>query len=230
MVKSNFDTYGTKAAREKLVERLIQINLLKTPHVIKAFLKIPRHAFLPEAFKELSYSDQALPIGFGQTISQPSTVAVMTELLDIQANHRVLEIGSGSGYQTALLAELAGKVFTIESQPELSRSAQKRLEDLGYYTVRFMIGDGSAGWSDCAPFDRIIVTAGSPSVPKPLAAQLSESGKMVLPLGNHQTQQITSVIKCAQEYRLVSEGSCKFVDLVGQYGWPVSCQRVSNRS
>jgi len=214
------EEFRFKAARERLVNNLVTRSILQSPPVIQAFMKIPRHLFVDEAFHDRAYENQSLPIGNGQTISHPSTVARMTELLDIGPSHRVLEIGSGCGYQTAILAELAGKVFSIEVLPSLARKAKHHLESLGYYSVRLDTGDGSLGWPDAAPFDRILITAGTPSIPAALNHQLSTGGLMVLPVGNHDQQVLTLLIQSGQDCQVKEFETCKFVDLVGKNGWP----------
>ncbi len=169
--------------RRRMVEEQIISRGVKDERVINALLKVPRHLFVPEGFIHQAYEDHPLPIGHGQTISQPYIVAVMTEALDVEKSHQVLEIGTGSGYQTAILAELAGTVYTIELIEELSLTARRVLNRLDYRTIRFRVGDGNNGWSEFAPFDRIIVTAGAEIIPPQLIAQLKEKGRIVVPVG-----------------------------------------------
>jgi protein-L-isoaspartate(D-aspartate) O-methyltransferase len=214
------EEFRFRAARKRLVDSLEAKGVLYSPRVIQAFMKVPRHQFVDEAFHDRAYEDQSLPIGNGQTISHPSTVARMTELLNIGASHRVLEIGSGCGYQTAILAELAGKVFSIELLPTLARKAKQHLEALGYYSVRLETGDGSLGWPDAAPFDRILITAGTPAIPSDVNNQLSTDGLMVLPVGNHEEQVITLLTQSGQSCQITEFEPCKFVDLIGKNGWP----------
>ena len=168
--------------RENMVETQIKRRGIKNPRVLSAMLKIPRHLFVPSNFQKLAYSDQPLPIGEGQTISQPYMVALMTEALDPQPEDKILEIGTGSGYQSAILAELCRELYTVERIPQLTIRAQNILHDLGYENVFFRTGDGSQGWSEFAPYDKIIVTAGAPQIPQPLIQQLKEGGRMVIPL------------------------------------------------
>ena len=180
---------------------------------------MPRERFVPESERRFAYSDGPLSIGFGQTISQPYIVALMTELLRPHARMRVLEIGTGSGYQTAVLAECVGEVYTVEIVPELSRRAEELLRDLGYTNVRFRVGDGSLGWPEHAPFDRILVTAGAPDLPPPLFEQLAEGGLLVIPIGDRESQVLEVVTKRngrALARRLVD---CAFVPLLGKEGW-----------
>ncbi|MBN1356004.1 protein-L-isoaspartate(D-aspartate) O-methyltransferase [bacterium] len=214
------EEYRFRTARETMVADLVSRGVLCNPSVIQAFLKVPRHLFLDEALRDRAYQDQPLPIGNGQTISHPSTVAGMTELLDIRPGSRILEIGTGTGYQAAILAELAGKVFSIETIVNLARKARKILEHLGYYSIRMKTGDGSRGWPDSAPFDRIVVSAGTQVIPPKLIGQLTDGGRMVVPIGSRDTQVITSVIRDGSNLTIQEHDRCRFVDLVGKYGWP----------
>lgn len=206
-------------ARETMVELLQKRGILRTPRLISVFLKVPRHHFVEQALWDRAYLDSPLPIGVHQTISHPSTVARMTELLDLQPSHRILEIGTGSGYQTAILAEIAQIVFSIENQTELHRKAKTILADMGYDNLRLFLGDGSQGLEQDAPFDRIIVTAGSPTIPRVLCHQLTDSGKMVIPVGNHDTQKLTLIQRHNDELIIEHYDSCVFVDLIGLHGF-----------
>src|SRR5512139_62433 len=183
-----------KAMREKMVETQIKARGVKDPRVLAALLKVERHRFVPEKYLDSAYSDQPLPIGEGQTISQPYIVGLMTELLELKGNEKVLEIGTGSGYQAAILAELAKEVYTIEIIESLASAAEKRLSELGYQNVRLKAGDGYLGWPDAAPFDAIIVTAAPDHIPKPLIEQLKEGGRMVVPVGTH-AQELIKIVK-----------------------------------
>ncbi len=165
------------------------------PEVSEALAQVLRHRFVPEALKEAAYQNRPLPIGYGQTISQPFIVAIMTELLDLEPDHRVLEVGTGCGYQTAILAELAKEVYSIERVPELAEQAEKRLTELGYRNVEITIGNGFKGWPEKAAFDRIIVTAAPEEIPKPLLEQLKPGGKMVIPVGPPFDQRLKRVVK-----------------------------------
>jgi protein-L-isoaspartate(D-aspartate) O-methyltransferase len=171
------------AERERMVEAQIRARGVQDDRVLQAMLKVPRHSFVPPDVRSYAYGDEPLPIGEGQTISQPYIVAYMTEALELRGDERVLEIGTGSGYQTAVLAELAREVYTIEIVSSLSQQAQETLRQLGYQNVFFRVGDGSLGWREFAPYDAIIVTAAPRSVPKALEEQLKTSGKMIIPVG-----------------------------------------------
>jgi protein-L-isoaspartate(D-aspartate) O-methyltransferase len=169
-----------------------------------------------------AYDDNPLPIGEGQTISQPYMVAIMTELLNLKGDERVLEIGTGSGYQAAILSRLCRWVFTVERMPRLSEKAKRIMLELGYLNVSFQVGDGTAGWRSQSPFDGIIVTAGAPSIPDILLDQLSEGGRMVIPVGDRFTQTLKRVVKSKGSTRIENHTGCRFVDLVGKYGWSES--------
>jgi protein-L-isoaspartate(D-aspartate) O-methyltransferase len=205
--------------RKNMVETQIKRRGIKNQRVLSAMLKIPRHVFVPENFQKLSYTDQPLPIGDGQTISQPYMVALMTEALDPQSQDKVLEIGTGSGYQTAILAELCKEIYTIERIPQLAIRAQNIIRELGYQNVFFKIGDGSQGWSEFAPYDKIIVTAGAPDIPEPLIQQLKEEGKMVIPVGSRWTQELRLVTKKKGDIQVEDICGCVFVPLLGRYAW-----------
>lgn len=186
----------------------------------KFYLELDRSFFLEEEYKSCAGLDGPLPIGFEQTISQPSLVLEMTRTLELDKNCKVLEIGTGSGYQTAFLAEFAGRVYTVERIAELSEKACKRLDHLGYTNIHFKVGDGSLGWSENGPYDRIIVTAAAGKIPHELIEQLGEGGKMIVPVGVRGWQDLTSVFKDAQgEIHIKSLGPVTFVELKGPYGW-----------
>lgn len=176
--KTNF-----AAERREMVEFQIKRRGIRDPKVLEAMLKVPRHLFVPEQMKELAYGDEPLPIGEGQTISQPYIVAYMTEALKLTGQEKVLEIGTGSGYQTAILAELAREVYTVELIPELSRRAQKVLSELGYQNIHFLVGDGTRGWPEHAPYEAILVSAAPATVPRSLIEQLQENGRLIIPVG-----------------------------------------------
>jgi protein-L-isoaspartate(D-aspartate) O-methyltransferase len=184
--------------------------------VLAAFRKVPREAFIPAELRAQAYDDCALPIGQGQTISQPYMVAIMTELLQLKGQEKVMEVGTGSGYQAAILAELCRKVYTIERLPGLSEKAKKILDQIGYKNVEFVVGDGTAGCPEAAPYDGIVVTAGCPKIPEPLVEQLSDSGRLVIPIGDRWQQTLTVVTKKQTQESI----ACVFVPLIGQYGWP----------
>jgi len=184
------------------------------------FNNLDRQFFIDNEYKQVAHHDRPLPIGFEQTISQPSLVLYMTLELDLDKSHKVLEIGTGSGYQTAFLAEFAGEVYTIERIAQLSKRAQEKLIELGYNNVKFKIGDGSEGWQEFAPFDRIIVTAGARELPQDLLDQLKQGGKMVIPVGKQGAQDLLLI--CKSEKGNISKeslGSVRFVEFKGKYGW-----------
>lgn len=193
---------------------------IKNQDVLNAFYKVERHKFIPEELRSSAYADFPLPIGEGQTISQPYMVALMTECLDLTGREKVLEIGTGSGYQVAILAELAQEVYSIERFDSLARRAQILLKELGYNNIKIKVGDGTLGWKEASPFDRIIITAASPQVPLPLTEQLKESGKLILPLGESFSQVLTVVEKKMGKLESIGVCGCIFVPLVGQYGHP----------
>lgn len=205
--------------RNWMIETQIIPRGIKSEKVIQAMSKVPRHRFVPENLIERAYDDMALPIGEGQTISQPYMVAVMTELLEPDYSHRVLEIGTGSGYQAAVLAEIVKEVYTIERFKELSDRAKEVLRELGYDNVFFKVGDGTLGWPEEAPFDRIIITAAAPEIPRSLVEQLKEGGVIVAPVGSRYSQILKKVIK--RDKTLITEESvpCVFVPLIGEEGW-----------
>lgn len=208
-----------KYEREKMVEAQIRSRGVKDERVLQAMLRVPRHLFVPHEFEDMAYADTPLPIGDGQTISQPYMVAVMTELLKIKEEDKVLEIGTGSGYQTAILAELASLVVTIERIETLLKKAKRRLTELGYTNIIFILGDGTLGWKKEAPYQGIIITAGAPDVPPSLFEQLDEGGRMVIPIGSSGYQTLTLVRKI--EGRMVKKElfGCTFVPLIGKEGW-----------
>ncbi|MGH7774376.1 MAG: protein-L-isoaspartate(D-aspartate) O-methyltransferase [Candidatus Binatia bacterium] len=207
-------------AREKMVQEQLVARGIKDPRVLKAMGKVPRHLFVEEALGDRAYDDGPLPIGEKQTISQPYMVGLMTEALELGGDERVLEVGTGSGYQTAVLAELSLNVFSIEKVRSLAVRARALLDELGYYNVAIHVGDGTLGFSDHAPFDAILVTAGSPGLPQPLVDQLSVGGRLVIPLGDEQSQVLKRVRRTASGVEEEHLGECRFVKLWGKYGWP----------
>ncbi|MCS7149191.1 MAG: protein-L-isoaspartate(D-aspartate) O-methyltransferase [Caldimicrobium sp.] len=217
MAINNQDVY--RIARERMVESQIKARGIKDERVIQAMLKVPRHLFVEEALRDQSYGDFPLPIGEKQTISQPYIVALMTEALELKGTERVLEIGTGSGYQTAILAETALWVYTIEKYPSLQEKAKKTLFDLGYKNISFKIGDGTLGWQEASPFDAIIVTAASPQIPPPLIEQLNESGRIVIPVGDEFSQMLVKGIKKGGVLHTKNLEPVRFVKLVGTYGF-----------
>ena len=207
------------AERRAMVEEQIRERGVGAPRLLAALLAVPRHLFVPEDYVAGAYSDQPLPIGEGQTISQPYMVAVMTEALELSGNERVLEVGTGSGYQAALLSLLAAEVYTVESHASLALAARQRLAQLGYANVHVHSGDGTMGLSEAAPFDAIVVTAAAPRVPLPLVEQLAEGGRLVIPVGQADQQELLQVRKTAGQITSRALHYCRFVPLVGRYGW-----------
>jgi protein-L-isoaspartate(D-aspartate) O-methyltransferase len=206
-------------ARLKMVEEQIVSRGIKDDKLIAAMEKIPRHVFVEEALQSQAYSDHPLPIGEKQTISQPYMVALMTEALLLTGKEKVLEVGTGSGYQTAILAELSEKVFSVERIRSLAIRARKLLYELGYFNVEIKIFDGTFGWIEESPFDAIMVTAGSPDIPQPLIDQLSIGGRLVIPVGDALVQDLFRVTKTEEGVKKEDLGGCRFVKLIGKYGW-----------
>ncbi len=203
-----------------MVQTQIAARGVADARVLAALTQVPRHEFVPEASREFAYEDTPLPIGAGQTISQPYMVARMTEALGVAPEDRVLEVGTGSGYQAAVLAALGCEVWTVERDPELSRRARSRLARLGYGGVRCLVGDGTLGWPAEAPFRGILVTAGGPRVPEPLVAQLDPAGGvLVIPVGDRGSQELLRVTRRGEETTREGLGGCRFVPLVGREGW-----------
>jgi protein-L-isoaspartate(D-aspartate) O-methyltransferase len=203
-----------KTMRERMVETQIKARGVKEPRVLTAMLKVERHLFVPKHLQPTAYSDQPLPIGEGQTISQPYIVALMTELLELKGDEKVLEVGTGSGYQAAILAELAKEVYTIEIVEKLANSAEKLLLQLGYKNIRVKAGDGYLGWPEAAPFDAIIVTCAPDHIPKPLVDQLKEGGRMVIPVGEY-TQELKKIVKRAGKLETTNAIPVIFVPMTG---------------
>lgn len=208
-----------EAQRQHMVEHQLRARQIRDERVLAAMSKVPRHLFVPEEMLGAAYEDRALPIGYGQTISQPYMVAVMLEMLDVHDDHRVLEVGAGSGYQAALLGELAEEVYAVEIIEPLARRARMTLEELGYDNVHIIVGDGTLGYEPAAPYDRIIVAAACPEIPPPLVDQLKEGGRIVAPVGRRGIQQCVVGIKREGEMELTRTIGCVFVPLVGQHGW-----------
>jgi protein-L-isoaspartate(D-aspartate) O-methyltransferase len=206
-------------ARDRMVEAQLISRGISSPRVLEAMRKVPRHTFVEEALKDQAYSDHPLPIGEKQTISQPYIVALMTEMLNLKGHEKVLEIGTGSGYQAAVLAELADRVFTIERFPSLAYRANQILQKLGYTNAIVRVADGTLGWPDDAPFDGILVTAGAPKVPQPLVDQLAMGGRLVTPIGDRISQELLLVERVPEGIKKTNLGGVRFVDLVGKWGW-----------
>ncbi len=207
------------ALRKKMVEEQLIPRGIKNPRVLAAFSKVERHKFIPEDLRASAYGDFPVPIGQNQTISQPYIVALMTECLGLTGKERVLEIGTGSGYQAAILAELSREVYSIERFKDLAKNAQDILNELGYKNIKIKVDDGTLGWEEAAPFDGIIVTAASPRIPLPLTEQLKDKGKLVLPLGESFSQVLTVMEKKKGRLDSIGVCGCVFVPLIGKYGW-----------
>jgi protein-L-isoaspartate(D-aspartate) O-methyltransferase len=211
---------GFRIPRQRMVERLRDHYHIGDARVLAAMADVPRHLFVPEALQGRAYGDHALPIDANQTISQPYIVARMTELLEADKSSRVLEIGAGSGYQTAVLARVAGQVYSIERIAELARQAQSRIRSLGIYNATVKCFDGTMGWSAHAPYDAVLVAAGGPEVPEPLTAQLKVGGRLVIPVGaSRESQKLVRVVRTEEGFKHEEHGSCAFVPLIGRYGW-----------
>lgn len=217
MMPPEMETYNL--ARKRMVDRQVRGRGIANTSVIRALTTVPRHLFVENALAEQAYSDFPLPIGFGQTISQPYIVALMSEALELTGVEKVLEIGTGSGYQTAVLAELAGRVISVERILPLVTRARNMLEKLGYHRVVVHQADGSIGWREMAPYDAILVTAGSPDIPGELIDQLAEGGRLVIPSGGRKEQKLLKVTFSGGERRTENLGGCVFVPLVGKRGW-----------
>ena len=204
-----------------MVEEQLVRRGIRDPHVLDAFRRIPRHRFVEEALQGKAYGDSALPIGFGQTISQPYIVALMTELLQLRPGQRVLEIGAGSGFQSAILSQVAAQVYAIERIPQLAQRAQGTLQALGLRNVHVKVFDGTYGWSERAPYHGILIAAAAPEVPPPLIQQLADGGRLVVPVGDAEIQRLRLVTRQAGgRIRSTEHGGCVFVKLIGRFGWP----------
>ncbi len=219
MKNGEYDSVDFTQARNRMVEEQLIPRGIQAPEVLAAMRKVPRHLFLGQNFHGDAYGDHPLPIGADQTISQPYMVALMTELLDVHPDQNVLEIGTGSGYQTAILAELAREVYTIERIISLANAAQIRFEHLHYRNIQVRIGDGTVGWKEHAPYRRILVTAGAPTVPAPLVEQLADGGKLVIPVGSRMSQMLHVLTKQQGQLQTSTSCPCVFVRLIGQDGW-----------
>jgi protein-L-isoaspartate(D-aspartate) O-methyltransferase len=211
-------------ARRRMVESQIAARGVTDAEVLRAMGRVPRQRFVDDALRDRAYGDNALPIGHGQTISQPYMVALMTEALRLSGGEKVLEIGTGSGYQTAILAEIADRVFSIERVAPLYRRARELLDQLGYHRVVLRHGDGTLGWRDQAPFDAIIVTAGAPHVPAELRGQLAEGGRLVIPVGDRSLQSLLRITRREEGDLREDLGGCIFVNLIGRDAWAESAE------
>jgi protein-L-isoaspartate(D-aspartate) O-methyltransferase len=205
--------------RLRMVEGQLKSRGISDERVLQAMGKVPRHKFVPQDCQESAYTDGPLPIGEGQTVSQPYMVGIMTQCLELKGEEKVLEVGTGSGYQSAVLMELARELFTIERIPSLAERAKSVLSELSYDRFHLKVADGTKGWPEEAPFDGIIVTAGAPVVPETLIDQLNEGGRMVIPVGSRFSQRLYKTIKKAGKIIQEEDTMCVFVPLIGEYGW-----------
>lgn len=206
-------------ARRRMVQEQLEARGISDTRVLQAFLAVPRHEFVAKDLQSEAYADHPLPIGGGQTISQPYMAALMVQLLRLHGHERVLEVGTGSGYQLAILSQLALEVYSIDRLPELAEQALRRLEHLGYLNVHVTVGNGSMGWPDYAPYEGMLVAAGAPDIPPPLVRQLADGGRLVIPLGSQQAQTLTLVEKRRDALHQQAITRCVFVPLLGEYGW-----------
>jgi len=213
------DSRKYQRLRESMVKNQIEARGITDPKLLDAMRKVPRHLFVSDALMDQAYADHPLPIGEQQTISQPYIVAHMTQALALGPDDRVLEIGTGSGYQAAILAQIVFRVYTIETIRSLHMKARKLFDQLNYSNIVTRYGDGTNGWKDESPFDAIMVTAGAPEIPAPLVSQLSMGGRMVLPVGGRMTQDMVRLFRDEDGMHQTMLGGCRFVKLVGDYGW-----------
>lgn len=205
--------------RDLMVDRQLRRRGILDSRVLDVFRKVPRHRFVGESLLGSAYADHPLPIGERQTISQPYMVALMTQCLSLRGQERVLEIGTGSGYQAAILAELAAEVYTVEKVASLSKKAEETIRECGYNNVHFLVADGTLGWPERAPYDGIIVTAGAPDIPGPLVEQLTDGGRLVIPVGGGWSQELVVLHKEKDRIKREDICGCVFVPLLGEFGW-----------
>jgi protein-L-isoaspartate(D-aspartate) O-methyltransferase len=205
--------------REEMVRQQIEARGITDAGVLAALRKVPRHLFVSEALRDQAYGDFPLPIGEQQTISQPYIVAEMTQALELKRGDRVLEIGTGSGYQAAVMAEIVFRVYTVERLRPLYLQARRLFDDLRIFNIVTRYGDGTKGWEEESPFDAVMVTAGAPEIPKALLSQLVEGGRLIAPIGNQHTQDLIKVVREKRGFRQTNLGGCRFVKLVGEQGW-----------
>jgi protein-L-isoaspartate(D-aspartate) O-methyltransferase len=208
-----------RSARERMVDTQLVPRGIRDEGVLHAMRKVPRHRFVGEDLKKEAYADHPVPIGHRQTVSQPYIVALMTQALGLTGCEKTLEIGTGSGYQTAVLAELSREVFTVERIPDLLGRAETVLKDLGYRNIHCKAFDGTLGWDEHSPFDAVMVTAGAPGLPKPLRDQLADGGRLVIPVGNRHSQELVRITRLGNRFEESYLGGCRFVDLIGVHGW-----------
>ena len=213
------DSFKYQRQREDMVRKQIEARGINDPEVLAAFRKVPRHLFVSEALRDQAYGDYPLPIGEQQTISQPYIVAEMTQALELDRNDRVLEIGTGSGYQAAILAQIVYRVYTVERIRTLHMQARNLFDRLQYYNIVTRYADGTKGWQAESPFNAIIVTAGAPNIPDVLISQLTIGGRLVLPVGNQHTQELIKIQRGQNSIQQTNLGGCRFVKLVGEHGW-----------
>jgi protein-L-isoaspartate(D-aspartate) O-methyltransferase len=213
------ETFKFERKRHEMVRQQIEARGIRDSNVLAALRKVPRHLFVGEALRDQAYGDFPLPIGEQQTISQPFIVAEMTQALELTQNDRVLEIGTGSGYQAAILAQIVYRVYTLERIRALFVQARKLLDKLNYHNIVMRCADGTKGWKDESPFNAIIVTAGAPTIPEVLIEQLAEGGRLVVPVGDQHSQDLIKITKDQGEIHQTNLGGCRFVKLVGEHGW-----------
>ena len=205
--------------REEMVRSQIEARGIRDPRVLSAFRIVPRHLFVSEALRDQAYGDYPLPIGEQQTISQPYIVAEMTQALELKKDDRVLEIGTGSGYQAAILAQIVYRVYTIERKRSLYMQTRNLFDKLNYHNIVTKYADGTKGWQEESPFDAIVVTAGAPEIPEVLINQLAIGGRLVVPVGNQHTQELIKIYRNREKIEQTNLGGCRFVKLVGEHGW-----------
>lgn len=218
-MNAGLDVDALRGARQEMVEAQLRGRGIEDPRVLQAMAQVPRHAFVAEEFRQQAYEDHPIPIGSAQTVSQPFIVALMLSALKLKPQDSVLEIGTGSGYQTALLAELVHHVYSVERLPELAHGAEAMLRQLEYHNFTIVIGDGSRGLPELAPFDAIIVSAAAPQIPAPLFGQLREGGRLLLPVGPSEAQQLQLVQKIHDQPVVTLLEGCRFVPLIGEEGY-----------
>lgn len=217
MTRNHNDEYVTR--RRRMVDRQLKRRGICDPRVLEAMSAVPRHLFVTATFRPAAYADSALPIGQGQTISQPYIVALMLEVAQIEPGDKVLEIGTGSGYSAAVASQIADEVYTIERHGELADRARERLRELGYHNIHVIHSDGSEGWAEEAPYDVILVTAAAPDLPQPLLNQLADGGRLVAPVGTRASQTLVRAVRRGAQIHRESLAEVRFVPLVGEYGW-----------
>ena len=205
--------------REEMVRSQLEARGIRDPRVLSAFRKVPRHLFVSEALREQAYGDYPLPIGEQQTISQPYIVAEMTQALELGQDDRVLEVGTGSGYQAAILAQIVYRVYTVERRRTLYMQTRNLFDKLNYHNIVTKYADGTKGWQEESPFDAIVVTAGAPEMPEVLINQLAEGGRLVIPVGDQHTQELIKIYRDKGSIQQTNLGGCRFVKLVGEHGW-----------